>query len=1495
MVTTQKTYPTILTRLIALLYWSIPPLLRGSGFKSRTSTQTIYIQGGTAMRVTNFAGAKLGAVICILSMLALLVTPSIARAQAPEIICPATIELTLDDIGENCIELLVTGADSVVAENASWNLDTLCFTASTPVSDTITVIATNASGADSCEVIIEFPGVTKKCGFIDQEIWTTNESPIAVMCSLTIAHLTIEEGVEVYFFNNSEMYVSGLLKALGTSVDSVVFSCKDTASGWQGIRFESSLVECVMEYCQISYSNNSGIRILDCSPTVQNCYIFSSYANQGGGLFISRTSLTDTLTIVGCEIVGNTSDTHAGGIKVIEAKGAVVFRDCNIFSNVANYDRGGSNYVGGGIYFSDNSEVGILELIDCSVVQNIVRSECYTNQCDRDSYGGGLYLAGNCTIQNCVIDGNVSRPAEHGSQGGTTERTRSYGGGIYIARGVHSISNSQIRSNVATCSGADAYTYGGGIYLNAGSLSMYNSIVSCNRCDPYYGYLHAYGGGIFVYTGTLYAENCSFVKNTHEALWNSGGSVSLTNTIAYFNGRSPQIRGTVSKEFCNIQDFDTTGTTNISQNPVFVGENCDVQDYALGSTSPCIDAGNSEVAYNDLCFPPSKSTARNDIGAYGGPGACGWISGPPNINCISEVNDIEICELGQVCISLQIMDAAEVQVNEGSWSEHTLCVSPASWGYKTYTIIATNQFGVDTCEVTINMMKNTPIEVDFDDLSFAMTDMDVIPPPAQTIEITSPCDAGALDWNAVVVDGADWLEITPASGTNPETMTASIAESALPMAAGIYNGLIAIYDDGASNSPVYVNVSLFVESGVLVGDYNPEPGTIFDVPIVLYTTDLLADFTLPLKLITTQPDKIWLEDITFDPIYIDTVFWINDSEIVYQPIQPPPIPDDTAITLGFAKINVAADAEPEEFYLDTTTVIIGAETYSYQFVKATGDTIVPSFDKGTFCLGCFDRWLDIAEVSCPQGDTVDVPIMAYGIENVGGLQLQIGYDPQILRTPDVFVISDYLTGVGTRNDSNAVIYVTDTNPDNPFTVPDSGILLTLRFIAIGDSGEVSPLTWMYDNVINDPDGVRLGYIEFKGGSVMPNDVPGMLSGGIDYYTLCKPVPDVQVTLTGADNDTYNTGLDGWYLFDDVVNGECTITPECDRDDPGLNIQDATIIMNQLVGRVEFSPYQLIAADVTLDCDISISDVVKILRDIAIIEDLPSGPWAFVDRAFAINTDNWCTAPDSITTTMSGPSQMDHHFLGIRMGDVNGDWCDQGGAFPKAQYVDGAQVSLSINELLPAEDGTISVPIKITNNGEIGGFEIHLDYDPERLSFINASTGSGSSLIANAESDKIHIAWVDVNNPIKPSESEVLVNLSFSTDDNGLDATSFTFDDIIAVNRDGQLYRVNVSDGEVDGSIAMPKRFSLSQNHPNPFNPITQINYSLAGESQVRIEVFNITGQRVKTLVDGHMEAGEHTIIWDSKDGNGDAVASGIYFYRIKTDQFTATKKMVLLK
>jgi len=93
----------------------------------------------------------------------------------------------------------------------------------------------------------------------------------------------------------------------------------------------------------------------------------------------------------------------------------------------------------------------------------------------------------------------------------------------------------------------------------------------------------------------------------------------------------------------------------------------------------------------------------------------------------------------------------------------------------------------------------------------------------------------------------------------------------------------------------------------------------------------------------------------------------------------------------------------------------------------------------------------------------------------------------------------------------------------------------------------------------------------------------------------------------------------------------------------------------------------------------------------------------------------------------------------------------------------------------------------------------------------------------------------------------------------------------------------------------PNAFVLEQNHPNPFNPVTQIRFALPSDGTAELRVYNIAGQEIRTLASRNFSAGEHSVSWDGKDNLGNPVSSGVYFYQLRSTNFTQMKKMVLLR
>lgn len=94
---------------------------------------------------------------------------------------------------------------------------------------------------------------------------------------------------------------------------------------------------------------------------------------------------------------------------------------------------------------------------------------------------------------------------------------------------------------------------------------------------------------------------------------------------------------------------------------------------------------------------------------------------------------------------------------------------------------------------------------------------------------------------------------------------------------------------------------------------------------------------------------------------------------------------------------------------------------------------------------------------------------------------------------------------------------------------------------------------------------------------------------------------------------------------------------------------------------------------------------------------------------------------------------------------------------------------------------------------------------------------------------------------------------------------------------------------------IPTSFGLAQNFPNPFNPGTLIQYQLPEDRQVRLTIYNLLGQAVRTLVDEHLKAGYKSVYWDGRDNIGREVAAGVYIYEIIAGDFISTKKMLMLR
>jgi len=98
---------------------------------------------------------------------------------------------------------------------------------------------------------------------------------------------------------------------------------------------------------------------------------------------------------------------------------------------------------------------------------------------------------------------------------------------------------------------------------------------------------------------------------------------------------------------------------------------------------------------------------------------------------------------------------------------------------------------------------------------------------------------------------------------------------------------------------------------------------------------------------------------------------------------------------------------------------------------------------------------------------------------------------------------------------------------------------------------------------------------------------------------------------------------------------------------------------------------------------------------------------------------------------------------------------------------------------------------------------------------------------------------------------------------------------------------------------LPERFALFQNYPNPFNPATVIEYAIPGSARtgvhVRLDIFDVLGRRIRTLVDKEQKPGFYTVVWSARDDSGRPAGTGIYYFRLQAGDFVQVKKMLLIK
>ncbi|MAI87378.1 MAG: hypothetical protein CMF99_09635 [Candidatus Marinimicrobia bacterium] len=186
-----------------------------------------------------------------------------------------------------------------------------------------------------------------------------------------------------------------------------------------------------------------------------------------------------------------------------------------------------------------------------------------------------------------------------------------------------------------------------------------------------------------------------------------------------------------------------------------------------------------------------------------------------------------------------------------------------------------------------------------------------------------------------------------------------------------------------------------------------------------------------------------------------------------------------------------------------------------------------------------------------------------------------------------------------------------------------------------------------------------------------------------------------------------------------------------------------------------------------------------------------------------------------------------------------------------------------------------------------------NYLEDHLKVLAYSTSRARTAGDGLEGDLVHINYELVEGADLPSEVTFFLGLA------NLPGTSMDPELLNVVcgypDEDSPVV-VETNALSLDENLTIPTQFALHQNYPNPFNPSTQISFDVPeGSNLVRLNIYNILGKKVSTLLNNVVNPGKHKIEWNAKDNEGNPVASGIYFYELSSSSFTARKKMLLIR
>ena len=521
--------------------------------------------------------------------------------------------------------------------------------------------------------------------------------------------------------------------------------------------------------------------------------------------------------------------------------------------------------------------------------------------------------------------------------------------------------------------------------------------------------------------------------------------------------------------------------------------------------------------------------------------------------------------------------------------------------------------------------------------------------------------------------------------------------------------------------------------------------------------------------------------------------------------------------------------------------------------------------------------------------TVTIPIELYNPDSlqIEGITISMSFDSTVVSYLDASLDNTILENMNySLMDNSSGDSFTCWIYSNATPVNNSGVIMQAEFQVTTTNPDSTNLIFTDAQLNENPITTSNGAIEVLAGY--------NISGNIYYYENELPISNAEVILEQQKLNSY-TNSDGEYQFNSVLPGSYIMYADKFDQLGGLSSMDASRIARYGIGLIDLNSHQIVAADVTQNSYVSPTDASRVARyGIGLIDSLnvSNKDWVFVSDS--VNSTNWPPIEYNSTKIYDSLSYnlYNQDFTGIRLGDVTGNWSKSKPANNKHPK----NISASIPDTTTSTS-SVMIPINVENLTNMEGTDLTISFE-EGIVQLNEVTLDGSML----EDEDYELQFIDNQNETTIwiystgdlySGNGVIAFMNFEVTGVIGDSTDINFSQFMVNEID---YLDNTENGSLnvvcENIDEDNTNFNnqLLSNTPNPFFHSTNIEFSLKKRNEVKVQVYNIKGQLVETILVGEKEEGKHTILWNACN-----IGNGIYFYRMETDGFVDVKKMINLE